>query len=185
MVSCAGYFSLHWRYNDHDGVSNHQPQDCLLNRLFGRRSKKTSKLRVTGLCAGNSPGPVNFPQKWPVTRKMFPFDDVIMYHINCDTTNRDPSIIGFIIPQHNDVVGWVGGVYWFNSGRPSVCLSVRLFVRPSHMPCQLCNTNSSGWIVFILGTMITSMRGCVAHNDIWPWAISSRSFSHEPVQYNC
>ena len=28
------------------GVSNHQPQDCLLNRLFMRRSKKTSKLRV-------------------------------------------------------------------------------------------------------------------------------------------
>ena len=24
-------------------------------------------------------GPVNFPHKWPVTRKMFPFDDVIMY----------------------------------------------------------------------------------------------------------
>ena len=48
----------------------------LLNRLFGCRSKKTSKLRVTGLCAGNSP--VNSPHKWPVTRKMFPFDDVIM-----------------------------------------------------------------------------------------------------------
>ena len=27
---------------------------------------------------GNSPGPVNSPRKWPVTRKMFPFDDVIM-----------------------------------------------------------------------------------------------------------
>ena len=39
---------------------------------------KTSELRVTGLCAGNSPGPVNSPHKWPVTRKMFPFDDVIM-----------------------------------------------------------------------------------------------------------
>ena len=25
-------------------------------------------------------GPVNFPHKWPVTRKMFPFDDVIMVH---------------------------------------------------------------------------------------------------------
>ena len=24
-------------------------------------------------------GPVNSPHKWPVTRKMFPFDDVIMY----------------------------------------------------------------------------------------------------------
>ena len=49
----------------------------LLNRLFRRRSKKTSKLRVTGLCVGNSPGPVNSPHKGPVTRKMFPFDDVI------------------------------------------------------------------------------------------------------------
>ena len=25
-------------------------------------------------------GPVNSPHKWPVTRKMFPFDDVIMWH---------------------------------------------------------------------------------------------------------
>ena len=50
----------------------------LLNRLFRRRSKKTSKLRVTGLCVGNSPGPVNSPHKGSVTRKMFPFDDVIM-----------------------------------------------------------------------------------------------------------
>ena len=71
--------SLHWRHNEHDCVSNHQPHDCLLNRLFKRWSKKTSKLRVTGLCAGNSPGPVNSPHKRPVTRKMFPFDDVIMY----------------------------------------------------------------------------------------------------------
>ena len=35
-------------------VASHQPRDCLLNRLFRRRSKKTSKLSVTGLCAGNS-----------------------------------------------------------------------------------------------------------------------------------
>ena len=32
-----------------------------LNRLFRRRSKKTSKLRVTGLCAGNSPVAGEFP----------------------------------------------------------------------------------------------------------------------------
>ena len=70
---------LHCRHNDHGGVSNHQPHGCLLNRLFRRRSKKTSKLCVTGLCAGNSPGPVNSPHKGPVTRKMFPFDDVIMH----------------------------------------------------------------------------------------------------------
>ena len=33
----------------------------LLNRLFRRRSKKTSKLRITGLCAGSSPGIGEFP----------------------------------------------------------------------------------------------------------------------------
>ena len=47
--------TLQWRHNEHDGVSNHQPRDCLLNRLFRHRLEKTSKLRVTGLCAGNSP----------------------------------------------------------------------------------------------------------------------------------
>ena len=70
--------TLHWHHNGHDGVSNHQPHGCLLKRLFRRRSKKTSKLRVTGFCVGNSPGPVNSPHKGPVTRKTFPFDDVIM-----------------------------------------------------------------------------------------------------------
>ena len=53
--------TLQWRHNERDSVSNHQPHDCLLNRLFRRRSKKTSKLRVTGLCAGNSPGTGEFP----------------------------------------------------------------------------------------------------------------------------
>ena len=76
-----------WRHNDHDSVLNHQPQDCLLNRLFRRRSKKTSKLRVTGLCVGNSPWPVNSPRKGPVTRKMCPFDDVIM-SIRCSVSKN-------------------------------------------------------------------------------------------------
>ena len=72
------FTKLHCRHNDHDGVSNHQPRGCLLSRLFRHRSKKTSKLRVTGLCVGNTPGPLNSPHKGPGTRKMFPFDDVIM-----------------------------------------------------------------------------------------------------------
>ena len=74
--------TLRWRYIGPDSDSTHQPHGCLLSRLFRRRSKKTSKLRVTGLSVGNSPGtgefPVNSPHKWPVTRKMCPFDDVIM-----------------------------------------------------------------------------------------------------------
>ena len=47
--------ALLWRHNGRKDVSNHQPHVCLLNHSFRRRSKKTSKLRVTGICAGNSP----------------------------------------------------------------------------------------------------------------------------------
>ena len=49
--------SLQWRHNERDGVSDNQPHDCLLNHLFRGRSKKLSKLCVTGLRA----------RKWPVT----------------------------------------------------------------------------------------------------------------------
>ena len=45
---------LQWRHDEHVGDSNHQPSICLFNRLFRHRSKKTSKLRVAGLCEGNS-----------------------------------------------------------------------------------------------------------------------------------
>ena len=46
---------LQWRHNERDGVLNHLRLDCLLNRLFRRRSRKTLKLHVTGLYEGNSP----------------------------------------------------------------------------------------------------------------------------------
>ena len=42
--------TLQWRRNEQDGVLNHRRLDCLLNLLFRCRSKKTSKLCVTGLC---------------------------------------------------------------------------------------------------------------------------------------
>ena len=58
---CLRIILTGWRHNRRDGVSNHQPHHCLLKRLFRRRSKKTSKLRVTGLCAGHSPVTGDFP----------------------------------------------------------------------------------------------------------------------------
>ena len=70
--------SLQWRHNGRDGVSNHQPHDCLLNRLFRRRSKKTSKLRVTGPCEGNSPVTGKFPAQRASNAEMPPSNKVIM-----------------------------------------------------------------------------------------------------------
>ena len=67
-----GHQSLQWSHNECDGASNHRLLDGLLNRLLKFKSKKTSKLRVTGFVKMNS------PHKGPVTREMFPFDDAIM-----------------------------------------------------------------------------------------------------------
>ena len=57
---------LKWRHNRRDSVWNHQPHDCLHNRLFRRRSKKTpallafEALRHWPLC-GKSTGTGEFP----------------------------------------------------------------------------------------------------------------------------
>ena len=47
--------TLQRRDNECDGVSNHRCLECLLNRFFKLRSKKTSQFRVTDLCEGNPP----------------------------------------------------------------------------------------------------------------------------------
>ena len=62
--------SLLWSHNEHHGVSNHQPHDYWLNRLFMRRSKKTSNFASLAFVRGI---------QWPVTRKIVLFYGVIMY----------------------------------------------------------------------------------------------------------
>ena len=111
FVFCAS--SLLWRCNGRDGVSNHQPPDCLLNLLVRRRSKKTSKLRVTGLSAG---WPMNSPHKGPVTRKMFPIDDVMMcasfgasLSLNSrSTVTPHPWLITYILQRVSRLNGALG-----------------------------------------------------------------------------
>ena len=79
--------SLQWRHNGVDGVSNQQPHHCLLSRLFGCRSKKTSKLSVAGLCAGNSPGTIEFPAQMASNAENVSIwwrhhEDLCNYHAN-------------------------------------------------------------------------------------------------------
>ena len=41
---------------------------------------------------------VNSPYKWPVTREMFPFDDVIILHVSCDLLLRTvPPMYTFVV----------------------------------------------------------------------------------------
>ena len=82
---------LRWRHNERGGVSDHQPDDCLLNRLFMRRSKKTSKFLVNSLCVGNSPVAVeisaqrasNVEIKQKTIRSITRFHKVIMLNNMC------------------------------------------------------------------------------------------------------
>ena len=78
-IICQMFKPLQWRHNGRDGVSNHQPHHWLLNRLFRRRSQKNESSASLAFVRGIHRWPVNSPHKWPVTRKMFPFDDVIMH----------------------------------------------------------------------------------------------------------
>ena len=67
------------RHNERNGVSNHRRLDCLLRHLFGCRSKKASKLRVTGLWEGDSPVTGEFPtQRASNAEFVFWSDDAIM-----------------------------------------------------------------------------------------------------------
>ena len=49
------FFPLQWHQTKCNGISNHQCLNCLITGLFRHRSKKASKVHVTGLCEGNSP----------------------------------------------------------------------------------------------------------------------------------
>ena len=93
---------LRWSHNGCDSVSNHQPYDCLLNRLFRRWSKKTSKPRLTGLCAGNSTGTGELSAQMASNA-----ENVSIWWRHHDTVLcvRPHSIHGHLHPSDSDA-GW-------------------------------------------------------------------------------
>ena len=72
--------ALQWRHYEHKGVSNHQPHDCLLDRLFKAKIKRNIKAPRNWPLCGEFTG-----DKGPVTRKMFPFDDIIVTWAKSET----------------------------------------------------------------------------------------------------
>ena len=104
--------TLQWHNNEHDGVSNHQPHNCLLKHLSRHGSKKISNFRVTGLCEGISPVTGEFLAQRPGTRKMSPFDNVIMkqLHSCCllilATSNRSTLLVCRISSSQNEIMSY-------------------------------------------------------------------------------
>ena len=76
--------SLQWRNNGRDGVSNHQLIILYSNVYSGADQRKHQNSASLAFVRGIHRWPMNSPHKWPVTRKMFPFDDIIMMFVSCD-----------------------------------------------------------------------------------------------------
>ena len=101
--------TLQWHHNEHDGVSNHQPHDCLLNRLFRHRWKKTSKL---AFLRGIHWWLVNSPHKGPVTQKMFPFHDLIMKLFLFTSLCFKKGFLETLPSFHKRTDNLIGMVWW-------------------------------------------------------------------------
>ena len=78
FISTKFAWTPQWRHNGCDGVSNHKPHHCLLNRVFRSRAKKRQSSASLAFVRGIHRWPVNSPHKLSLTRKMLSFDDVIM-----------------------------------------------------------------------------------------------------------
>ena len=118
--------SLQWRYDECNGFSDHRRLHCLLNCCFRRRSKKSSKLRITSLCMGNSPVTDEF-----LSQRISSAQNVFIWwrhHVSCRCKSQgghgDPG----------NCTGWMTEVITVTSNvrhgvsnyRPIVCLFIRL-----------------------------------------------------------
>ena len=95
----ASSFSSHdvivWRFHYNDVIMNAMsPASRLFIQPFvqGADQRKHQSSSSLAFVRGIHQWPVNFPHKGPVTRKMFPFDDVIMFH--AQDWQRVVAIIG-------------------------------------------------------------------------------------------
>ena len=83
---CPGYCqdvpridgTLHCRHNGRDSISNHQLTIVYSTVYSDADQIKHQSSRSLAFVWGIHRRPVNLPHKRPVTRKMFPFDDIIM-----------------------------------------------------------------------------------------------------------
>ena len=115
---------------------------------------------------GNHRGPVTSPHKWPVTRKMFPFDDVIM------RSYRFPSFaLRWSIGKYHNHLHKQRRTNWFQSMRSKgdglwpaainltplcdICAATRLFVQLVVQPNFKENTKAPHYCT-LWGSMVTS-----------------------------
>ena len=87
--------SLQWRHNGRDSVSKHQPP--VYSGADERRHQSFASLAFE---RGIHQSPVNSPHRGPITQKMFPFDDVIMYCQDAEQCSQSSTTSPIININH-------------------------------------------------------------------------------------
>ena len=127
---------LQWRHNWSDGVSNPQPHHCLINCLFRCRSKKTSKLCFTGLCAGISLVISEFPAQM--------------------ASNAENVFIWWRHDVINTLLATIFQYFWLPDDAKTLPESILTYPQwllaaftwgPLHRNCWKISINCSSWIV--------------------------------------
>ena len=123
-------YPIQWRHNERDGVSNHRRLDC-----SGSHQIKHQISASLAFVRGIHRWPVNSPHKGPVTRKMFPFDDVIMPAPPLQL-GRDPTWRPVFLP----------GIVLAAMTLMAVCRGIDGYQRPA--PVSWWDGRSWGWSVW-------------------------------------
>ena len=165
--------SLHWRHNGRDSVSNHQPHDCLLNRFFSRTSKKTSKLRVTGLCVGNSPGTGEFPTQMASNAEFFHLMTSSYVTVNSFLASSNRVDSDTFQPQrwHGSILGT--SISTFNSLGPSDAIW-RHRSRSTLAQVMACCLTASSHLLNQCWIIITKVQWCSSEGN-FAWDITAIS----------
>ena len=116
-------------HKEDDGVSNHQPCDCLLNRLLRRRWTKTWKICVTCLCEGNSPVTGEFPAQkainadnvpisWRHHTWMLPVTTKLLEKLHWDITSFVIYCSACELHEHVSISNAHAFIFFFEKRRP-------------------------------------------------------------------
>ena len=144
---------LEWRHNRRDSASNYQPHDCLPNRSFRHRWKKSSKLLVTGLYAGNSA--VN--GEFPAQRVSYPENVSISWRHDHDL--RQKSSLPWLQNMQPMYATNICSNKWYYRYCCMLCHSLHNF---SHTQCQWKNNCETGLLLlFTCITVFVCFVNCV------------------------
>ena len=89
--------SSRWRHNERDGVSNYRICIVCSAVCSGADQRKHQSSTSLAFVRGIHRWPVDSPHKGSVTRKIFPFDDVIMYQAQSQQSANYWDILHMII----------------------------------------------------------------------------------------